>query len=208
MPRDPRVTAYIQRSEPFARPILRHIRRVVHNACPTAEERIKWGFPHFDYEGKMMCSMAAFKAHAVLGFWYAARMKDPHGVMEKSGKNTAMGHFGRITKISDLPDQPTLRAYVKEAMLLNEGPAPTARPRPTAQTKTVRITIPSFFQAALKKVPKANAAFRSFPPGQKREYVNWLAEARTQETRDKRLQQALVWIAEWKYRNWKYMSRK
>ncbi len=203
--RDKRVDAYIATAAAFARPVLIHIRKVVHEACPELEEQIKWGFPHFNYKG-MMCSMASFKEHCALGFWKSSLLPDPDGILEKRGARTAMGQLGRITCLEDLPGDEVIIKYVRKAAVLNEeGRKRTARPAARVR-KPVRS--PAFFKAALAKHPDALREFAGFSSSQKREYVEWLAEAKTDATRQRRLNTAISWIAEGKTRNWKYMKRK
>lgn len=196
--RDPRIDAYIEKSAPFARPILEYLRDVVHEACPEVQETMKWSSPFFDYRGTM-CSMAAFKAHAAFGFWKGALVLE-----DKTGKaQEAAGQLGRITAISDLPPKKTLIGYIKKAMALNEQAVQPARP---AKHPKKPLTIPSYFMAALKKDKNALATFESFPPSQKRDYVEWVTEAKADETRARRLATAVEWMAEGKPRNWKYMK--
>jgi len=195
---DPRVDAYIAKSAEFARPILRHVREVVHAACPDVEETMKWGFPHFMYEG-MLCSMASFKQHCAMGFWKGALIEGLDG----NGAAEAMGSFGRIEKLSDLPPRRTLAGYVKQAMKLNEdGVTAPARAKP--KTPRPELPVPDALAAALKKNRRALATFEAFPPSHRREYVEWIAEAKGEETRDRRVAQAVEWMAEGKQRNWKY----
>lgn len=198
--RDPRVDAYIARSAEFARPILTHLREIVHSACPDVEETLKWNAPHFMHHG-MLAGMAAFKAHCAFGFWKGSLITGGDGGME----TRAMGQFGRITSVDDLPPKRVVAGYVKQAMRLNEEgvKTPTRRkgpPRPDLAT-------PDELTAALQKHPKARAAFDAFSPSHRREYVEWIAEAKTDETRKRRLASAIEWMSEGKARNWKYMSR-
>jgi uncharacterized protein YdeI (YjbR/CyaY-like superfamily) len=197
---DPRIDAYIAKSAEFAQPILNHIRVLVHTACPEVEEKMKWSFPHFDYRGEMMCSMAAFKQHCSFGFWKAPAMSD-HTNFSKSNE-LAMGSFGRIASLNDLPGDKTIISYVKEAMKLNDEGVKVVYRQKTQEKKPVRI--PSYFASALKKNKKAFEMFEQFSPGKKRDYISWLIEAKTDETRNKRLETAVEWIAEGKSRNWKY----
>jgi uncharacterized protein YdeI (YjbR/CyaY-like superfamily) len=192
--KDPRVDAYIAKSADFARPILRHIREIVHRGCPEVEETIKWGMPHFDYKG-MLCGMAAFKEHCSLGFW-------KHKLVAPA-KEGGMGHFGRIVSLKDLPSDRVLVGYVREAARLNE--AGVKVPRKTREPKKALAT-PADLAAALKKNAKARATFQGFSPSHRREYVEWIREAKTEETRRKRLGIAVEWMSEGKPRNWKYMS--
>jgi uncharacterized protein YdeI (YjbR/CyaY-like superfamily) len=200
MPRkDPRIDAYIQKAAPFAQPILKHVRKVVHAACPDVEETIKWGLPHFDYKGEMMCAMAAFKAHCTFGFWKGTLVSG-----RAHGEGGAMGQFGRITSQKDLPSDSTIARYVKTAMKLNdEGVTSPSRVRSKAPRPVV---VPADLKAALAKNNKAAATFTGFSPSHKREYVEWITEAKTDATRERRLAQALEWMAEGKPRMWKYMK--
>jgi len=195
--RDPRVDAYIAKAQPFARPILTHIRTTVHAACPGVEETIKWGFPHFDYKG-MLCSMASFKAHCAFGFWKAGLLKDS-GVPAKSTE--AMGQFGRITSIDELPPDKLLVALVRRAASLNDDGVKAPR-RKAAPRKPIEP--PAAFVSALRKNTKARATFQGLPPSHQREYLEWIVEAKTDATRDKRIATAIEWLAEGKARNWKY----
>jgi uncharacterized protein YdeI (YjbR/CyaY-like superfamily) len=194
---DPRVDAYIERSEEFARPILTFLRETVHGACPDAEETLKWGMPAFMYQG-ILCSMAAFKQHATFGFW-KGRL-----VVPEAEDESAMGQYGRITHCRDLPTKKVIVGHIKLAMKLNvEGvKAPRTRsgvPKPPAET-------PDDLGAALKKNRKARAAFEAFSPSHRREYIEWIVEAKRADTRQRRLEQAIEWLAEGKPRNWKYMG--
>jgi uncharacterized protein YdeI (YjbR/CyaY-like superfamily) len=197
--KDPRVEAYIEKAQPFAQPILRHLRKVVHTACPDVQETIKWGFPHFDYKG-IFCGIAGFKQHCTLGFWKGALLLDSVKGMPTGGEK-AMGQFGRITSLADLPGDKTLTKIIQAAAKLNDDgvAAPRSKPKPKAPLK-----VPPYFTAALKKNKKAFAAFETFPPSHRREYVMWVTEAKTDATREKRLATAVEWIAEGKGRNWKY----
>jgi len=197
--RDPRVDAYIRKSADFAQPILTHIREIVHEACPGAEETVKWGFPHFTYKG-ILCSMASFKGHCTLNFWKGVQVL---GLGGASGE--AMGQFGRLTSVKDLPSKRALRGYVKKAKALNDAgtPGPISR-RPGSKGEP---EVPEDLLAALKEVKKARDTFEGFPPGQRREYVDWITEAKRPKTRAKRLATTLEWLAEGKKRNWKYEKR-
>jgi uncharacterized protein YdeI (YjbR/CyaY-like superfamily) len=194
--KDPRVDAYIARAGDFAKPILTRLRDAVHSACPDVEEVMKWSFPHFVYKGNL-CSMASFKQHAAFGFWKGSLIVDNE---MKSGE--AMGHLGRLTKLSDLPAKNVLAGYIKKAMALNDKGVMGAR-APRAAAKALRV--PADLAAALKKNKKAQAAFLAFSTSHKREYIEWITEAKTSDTRARRLQTALEWMGEGKPRNWKYM---
>jgi uncharacterized protein YdeI (YjbR/CyaY-like superfamily) len=198
--RDARVDDYIAKSAEFARPILTYLRDLVHAACPDVEETMKWSFPHFMYKG-MMCSMASFKEHCAFNFWKSALIVKTGGTAVEA----AMGQFGRITQVSDLPSKKVLSGYVKEAMKLNEaGVKAPSRMKP--KTPKAELVVPDDLASALQANQKARATFENFSPSHKREYVEWLTEAKTQATRARRLETAIEWMAEGKPRNWKYMN--
>jgi uncharacterized protein YdeI (YjbR/CyaY-like superfamily) len=196
MSTDPRVDSYIARQGEFARPILEHLRSAVHAACPEAEETMKWSMPHFLYRGRILAGMAAFKAHATFGFWRSREV-----VGETEAQRDAMGQFGKLTSVADLPGDDALHALIRKAMALNDEGGRPVRPKapPKAEPET-----PPELEAALAANAAARAAFDGFPPSCRREYVQWVAEAKRPETRDKRIAQAVEWIAEGKRRNWKY----
>jgi uncharacterized protein YdeI (YjbR/CyaY-like superfamily) len=196
-PRDKRIDAYIKSAAPFAQPILKHLREVVHAACPEVEETLKWRMPSFMYHG-MLCGMAAFKQHATFGFW-------KHALIVKGGDakhEEAMGSFGRITDVAQLPSKRVLTGYIKEAMKLNEEktkapPKPKAKPRPAP-------AVPADLRTAMARSPRAKAHFTKFSPSQQREYVEWVTEAKQPATRARRLATTIEWLSEGKHRNWKY----
>lgn len=195
------IDSYIAKKADFAKPILNHIRNLVHKACPTVEEKIKWGMPFFDYKGEMLCHMASFKQHAVMGFWKAALMKDPM-LVENAKSETAMGHLGKITSLKDLPSDKKIAGYIKEAMLLNDkGIKLPAKEKTTVKKELI---VPDYFIKALTRNKKAKLVFENFAYSHKKEYLEWIIEAKTEETRNKRMATALKWIAEGKGRNWKY----
>ena len=197
--RDDRVDAYIAKSAEFARPILNHLRDVVHAACPEVEETMKWSRPHFVYKG-MLCGMSAFKEHCAFGFWNHSLVLEKCRDDVKDG----MGQFGRITQVSDLPSKKILSGYIKEAMKLND----TGVKSPTrSKLKTPRdVVVPDDLRSALQKNKKALATFEKLSPSHKREYIEWITEAKTDATRTRRLETAIEWMAEGKPRNWKYMN--
>lgn len=197
MPRkDPRVDAYIAKAAPFAQPILRRLRATVHEACPAVVEEIKWGHPSFGYGGRMMAGMSAFKAHCGFGFWMGAK------VLGADKKESAMWDYGPITSLADLPPRRTTIAQVKRAMkLIDAGEGKMERAPRKAKTP---LRVPKDLAIALKSNARAAATFAGFPPGQKREYVEWITEAKAEATRERRLEQAISWMAEGKRRNWKY----
>jgi uncharacterized protein YdeI (YjbR/CyaY-like superfamily) len=193
--KDPRDDAYIDRAAAFARPILSHLRAVVHGACPEVEETLKWGFPHFGYEG-MLCSFAAFQEHCAFGFWKGKL------VLGDGASGEAMGQFGRITAVSDLPSKAVLAKLVRKAAALNEQGVAGPRSRKRALRPPPRV--PPDLAAALKGNRKATATFEGLSPSNRRDYVEWIAEAKGEETRRRRLATAIEWMAEGKSRNWKY----
>ena len=199
--KDKSIDAYIAKSAPFAQPILTHIRELVHRACPEVEEKMKWSFPHFDYRNEMMCSMAAFKQHCVMGFWKASIMKDSV-LVENARSEVAMGHMGKITSIKDLPSDKKLVAYIKEAMELNDRGIKLPAKAKTTEKKD--LVVPPDFLEALATNPKAKTVFENYAYSHKKEYLEWITGAKTEATRNKRMETALEWMAEGKSRNWKY----
>jgi uncharacterized protein YdeI (YjbR/CyaY-like superfamily) len=197
------VDAYIAKSAPFARPILEKLRSLFHKACPEVEETIKWGFPHFEHRG-VLGSMAAFKQHASFGFWKGSLMSDPRGLFRGIGKTTMAAL--KVQTLADLPPDKVLLAYIKEAVKLNEEGVKSPRPKKKV-VKKKPVQAPDYFLAALRKQPKALAAFEAFSPSHKREYVEWITEAKQDATRQRRMETAVEWIAEGKPRNWKYMKK-
>ena len=195
MKTDPRIDAYIDRQAEFAKPILRHLREAVHAACPDCEEGLKWSSPHFLYKGQMLAGMAAFKQHASFGFWRGSLV-----VGKSEEQMSGMGQFGRLTSVDDLPPRPELEALVRKAMqLTDDGVKP-----PRDKHKKEPFSVPQDLRAAIDAVPAAAATFDGFPPSAQREYVDWVSEAKREETRSKRLAQTVEWLAEGKRRNWKY----
>jgi len=194
--KNPRVDEYIARAPAFAKPILVEIRERVHAACPEVEETIKWRQPSFDYKG-MMCGMAAFKEHCVFGYW-----KAPLVLGAAAEGANAMGYRDKITSVADLPSKSAFRAHVRKAMELNEAGITLERP---VKERKPEIVVPAGLAAAVKKNKKAQATFDQFSPSHRREYIEWVTEAKTDATRANRLQQTVEWLAEGKPRNWKYM---
>jgi hypothetical protein len=192
---DPRVDAYIAKAQPFAQPILKHIRALVHKALPEVQETTKWSFPHFDHKG-MLCSMAAFKAHCAFGFWN-------HSILTEDQKSAdAMGQFGRITSVKDLPSDKVFMSLVKKAAALNDA---GIKPKREAKTPKKPLTAPAYMLSAIRKNKKAHTTFESFSPSARREYVEWVTEAKSDDTRARRLETTVQWLSEGKIRNWKYV---
>lgn len=200
--KDKRVDAYIEKAQPFAKPILKHLRGLIHKGCPEVQETIKWSFASFDYKGPF-CSMASFKQHAVFGFWKYKLIKDPKnylGLRSNEGGD-AMGNLGRVTSMKDLPPDSVILDFIKQAKRLNDAGVKLP-PRVVKPKK--ELSVPSYFITALKKNKKSFLHFESFSPSAKREYVEWVTEAKTEETRNSRLKIAVEWMSEGKKRNWKY----
>jgi uncharacterized protein YdeI (YjbR/CyaY-like superfamily) len=201
---DPRIDAYIAKAPAYAKPILGHLRLLVHKACPEVVETMKWSMPFFDYKDSPLCVIAAFKQHCKFGFWKASLLKDTEELLKKYEK-AGMGRLEYIHSLEDIPADKVLLAYIKEAGKLNEeGVKLPARPK-TAPKKD--LPVPPALAAALKKSKKAQTAFDIFPPSHRREYIQWITEAKTEETQTKRVKTAIEWIAEGKARNWKYMKK-
>jgi uncharacterized protein YdeI (YjbR/CyaY-like superfamily) len=195
--RDPRIDAYIAKAQPFARPILEHVRKRVHAAVPEIEETMKWSAPAFTLDGKIVLIIAAFKAHMALNFWRGQELRG-------GGANAdAMGQFGKIASVDELPADAELDRLIREAAeLAKSAPAPRKvkhAPKPPPE-------LHPDFAAALAKAPKAKAALDGFPPSAQRDYFEWIAEAKQDATRQKRIATAVEWLAEGKRRHWKYQN--
>jgi hypothetical protein len=195
--RDPRIDAYIAKAADFAKPILTHLRKLVHAADPDVAETMKWGMPFFEHKG-LLCNMAAFKAHCSFGFWKGEL------ILGRSQGGDGMGHFGRITSLADLPSDKVLASYIKKAIALNEAGVKKAVP-PRSKVKK-ELVVPDYFTGALRKNKKALATFEGFSYSHKKEYVEWITEAKREETRANRIATALAWLSQGKARNWKYVG--
>jgi uncharacterized protein YdeI (YjbR/CyaY-like superfamily) len=197
----PKVDSYIEQAAPFAQPVLEHLRGLVHKACPEMEETIKWSMPFFVYRGEIVANMAAFKAHCSFGIWgreiVAAMRKD--GLLVKGG---GMGSLGKISSLQDLPKDAALLGYLRQAIVLVKDGVKTFPSRKKAAKPAVEV--PAGLTAALKKNKTAAKVFAEFSPGKKREYVDWISEAKQEATKLRRVAQAIEWIAEGKSRSWKY----
>jgi len=193
--REPRIDAYIAKAQPFARPILEHVRERVHAVVPDVEEVMKWSAPGFTLDGKILVILAAFKAHAAINFWRGQEIGDG------SAKAGAMGQFGKLTSVDELPSDDVLDSLILEAAALSKhAPAPRKtkhEPKPPAELHPE-------FEAALAKAPKAKSTLEAFPPGARREYLDWVAEAKQDATRQKRISDAIQWLSDGKRRHWKY----
>ena len=198
MSHDPRIDAYIARQGDFARPILEHLRNAVHAACPECEETLKWSMPTFMYKGEMLGSMAAFKAHATFGFWKGSLV-----VGDTNEQKSAMGQFGKLESIDDLPAPDVLDQLIRKAMTLNEAGIKVKRP---VKHPKPELEMPDDLRAALDGNPAAKTTYDGFPPSAKRDYLEWVIEAKRPETRAKRLTDAVQWMSEGKRRHWKYQD--
>ncbi len=201
---NPAFDTYIEKSADFAQPILKHLRELVHTACPEVEEQMKWSFPNFVYRGSILCHMASFKKHCAFGFWQGALIEDSHGILNSSETN-AMGNLGRITSLNDLPDDDILRSYIVKAMVLIESGVKQSKTKSTASP--VSTEVPECLTTALEKSPKAKATFELFPPSKRKDYIVWINEAKTEATREKRLATTIEWLEEGKSRHWKYEKK-
>jgi uncharacterized protein YdeI (YjbR/CyaY-like superfamily) len=205
---NPKVDAYIAKSAAFAQPVLNHLRGLVHKACPDVVEEMKWSRPFFLHGGVILCNISAFKEHCSFGFWGAeiGKALKADGVVQEGG----MGSLGRITSVKDLPADKAMLGYIRQAAkLIDEGLGDnriTVARRVVKAPPKAPVETPAEFASALKKNKAAAKVFEAFSPSCKREYVEWIADAKREETRERRIAQAVEWIAEGKQRNWKYME--
>jgi uncharacterized protein YdeI (YjbR/CyaY-like superfamily) len=167
----------------------------VHAAVPDVDETLKWSAPAFMLDGKILLIMASFKGHAALNFWRGQELRGA------SANRDAMGQFGKLTSVADLPPDKEFDALIGEAAsLAKSAPAPRKAkhaPKPPPEMHPD-------FAAALDKAPKSKTAFDSFAPSAQRDYLEWIAEAKQEATRRKRIATAVEWIGEGKKRHWKY----
>ncbi len=201
---DSRIDQYIANSNPFAVPLLEHLRQVVHHACPQVTETMKWSFPHFEYKKSILCSMAAFKNHCAFNIWLGSLLNDPGNILATAENRTSMGQLGKITALEDLPGDETLINFLHEAMQLIDSGVKFSR---SAQDKNEKsIEIPEYFLEALQTNHAASKTFEKFSYSHKKEYIDWITGAKTEETRNKRIVTSLEWLSEGKPQNWKYMK--
>ncbi|MBL7929491.1 MAG: YdeI/OmpD-associated family protein [Bacteroidia bacterium] len=201
---DKRIDAYIEKAQPFAQPILKKLRALVHKACSDVTETIKWGMPSFEYKGPMF-GMAAFKHHCAGGFWKTKLLNDPKNYLRvsKNSGGEAMGNLGCIKLINDLPPDKVFIDFIKQHMKLNEEGIKLEK----VKSEKKEIPVPDDFVKALNKNKNAKSVFEKFAPSHKREYLQWITGAKREETRLKRIATAVEWIAEGKGRNWKYEKK-
>ncbi len=191
--KNPKVDEYIAESANFAQPILSRLRDLVHESHPDIEESIKWGMPNFEYKG-MLFNMASFKQHCSFGFWKQKLIKGLDSSVD------GMGSFGKIKSLNDLPSDEIILSLMQEAIVLNEKGIMVPK---SSQSKK-ELMVPEYLQAVLKDNPIADEVFSAFSYSHKKEYVEWITEAKRDATREKRINQMLEWLAEGKHRNWKY----
>lgn len=196
------IDAYIAQAAPGFQPMLQHLREAVHRYCPGVEETLKWSAPSFTYRGRILCSMAAFKQHMSFGYWQHAEVIGADAPCE------GMGSYGKLRSSADMPKASVLKADIRKAMALIEDAASGAAPAKSSLAKKAKpaLPMPDDFSAALARQPGALAHFDAFPPGQRREYIEWIIDAKREETRSRRIAQAVAWLGEGKRRNWKYES--
>jgi uncharacterized protein YdeI (YjbR/CyaY-like superfamily) len=200
---NPKVTEYIAKSATFAKPVLNQLREIIHSTCPDVEEDIKWGTPHYSYKGDHLCMMAGFKNHCSFSLYKAEMMKDK--VIQESVKaGKKFGYMDKIKSMDELPNKKTLVAYIKEAMLINESGIKKAKPK-TDKPKVVEM--PDYFVKALRANAKANKVFSEKSDSFRKEYIVWITDAKTEDTRQKRIEQSLEWIADGKGRFWQYVKK-
>jgi uncharacterized protein YdeI (YjbR/CyaY-like superfamily) len=196
---NPKVDEYIKNAAPFAQPILKHIRELMHKGCPELTETIKWGMPHFDYKGTF-ASMAAFKEHAVFGFHKEDLIP---GMKQYVKEKEAMGSWGRITSVEGVPPDNEIIEFVKVAAKLNEEGIKSPKRAP----KPVVVNMPEDFTKAIQANEKAHEVYKNFSPSNQRDYAEWINEAKTEKTRSERMETAIEWMSEGKPRMWKYMKK-
>ncbi len=200
----PQFDAYIEKSADFAQPILARLRKIFHSACPDIQEVMKWSVPHFEKDG-LVGGMAAFKKHVSLGFWKSREMDDPHNLFEGDPKAGMCAI--KFTDVRDVPPPKILAAYVRQAVKINmekaNAPKPKAR-KTTGRKVAQNVTVPADLKSALAKNRKARETFDNFSYTNRKEYVEWITEAKRDATREKRLRTTIEWLAEGKRRNWKY----
>jgi len=196
---NPEVDAYIKKAQPFAQPILAHVRSLMHKGCPELTETIKWGMPHFEYKG-VISSMAAFKEHCVFGFWKQDLIP---GMKQYIKEKEAMGSWGRITTLKGIPPDKDIIEFVRVAAELNEKGIKS----PKRAAKPVVVNMPDDFLKAIRANKKASGVYDNFSPSNKRDYADWISGAKNDETRKNRMKTAIEWMSEGKPRMWKYMKK-
>lgn len=199
---NPRIDAYIENAQPFAKTILTYLRKIIHETCPDVEEGWKWSFPHFMYKGKILCAFTAFKQHCGFGFWLEKEMKSI-SELTKDAERTGMFTLGKIRSIEDLPSKVLLKTAIQEAMELTDMGVTLKK----AAAEKKETEIPAYFSEALNENVEAKKVFENASPSFRKEYIMWITDAKTEATRNKRIAEALEWLSEGKGRNWKYEKR-
>ncbi len=194
------VDAYVIKARPFAKPILKRLRTIIHKGCPKVTEDIKWGSPFYLYQNRVLCATMAFKEHCALVFWKSALIRRKLGKKAKDDLKL----FRRISLLEELPSERDLLAYIKLAMHFNE---PTTK-LPPREKRSTPVKVPKELTYALQANPKALATFESFPPSKRKDYIFWILDAKTEQTRERRLETAIDWMSQGKSRNWKYEALK
>lgn len=203
---NPQFDEYQEAASDFAKPIMAHLRKLVHKQCPEVVEEIKWGLPHFDYKGEMLCIFAAYKNHCSFSFWKESLMSDAR-LKANPDLKAAKRFMGKLTSPSDLPSDSELIAFIQEAMALNDKGVKLAPRQDAKPAKAAEIAIPDAFAEQLSRHEPANEVFQSKSPSFRKEYVVWIADAKTDQTRQKRIDESLEWIAQGKGRFWKYEKK-
>jgi uncharacterized protein YdeI (YjbR/CyaY-like superfamily) len=206
--KNPLIDEYISNARPFARPILKRIRKLVHKAHSEINEELKWSFPNFTYRGKIICHMAAFKEHCAFGFWFSSMLDDPDKVLVDKEKKGGMGSVGRLTGPDDLPDEDVLAGFIMQSLQMVDQGMSLANRGQRRRGADARISVPTDLKELLNKNKVALNVFNNFSNTHRKEYIQWVEEAKADTTRQKRLKTALEWISEGKPRNWKYMKKK
>jgi len=204
MKKNPKVDAYILNAAPFAQPILNELRATLEIAEPKLEETIKWGFPCFTFQSKLICSFSAYKNHCVFRFWQGSNLEDAAGILAKVGE-TEMGELSKIKNLEDLPNSEILINYIREAIDLSKKKST----KTIASEKKITIDLKSAdLPEIFSSFPKQAEKFDAFPPSLRKEYLSWITEAKTDATRIKRIETMMEWILDGKSRNWKYEKKK
>lgn len=203
--KDTRVDAYIAKQQPFAKEICTRVRAIVHEAAPDITEDIKWGHVAFMHKG-IVCGLAAFKHHVVFHFWKASLLGGSHA--RRSTDDKTLEQLAKLKSVDELPSKSVIASLVKAAVKLNDGAVKVPKSPMAAKKTKAPLRTPPSLAKALARNAKAKSTYQGFSPSHKREYVEWICDAKSVETRDRRIEQALGWMSEGKPRNWKYMKKR
>jgi uncharacterized protein YdeI (YjbR/CyaY-like superfamily) len=205
MKKNQKVDDYILKSASFSQPILYKMRAIIEEAEPHIEETIKWGFPCFTYQNKIICSFSAYKNHCVFRFWQGSSLEDSDGILAKVGE-TEMGELSKIKNLEDLPNSEVLIKYIRTAIELSQK---GSAKKPMTKEKKLTIDLKSIdLPEIFNSFPKQAEKFDTFSPSHRKEYISWINEAKTDETKLKRIKTMMEWLLEGKSRNWKYEKNK